>query len=138
MKTTTVHERVSPQVQHPETVHRGNGEHQGHYPGMKTKINMHIRTPAPSDDLLSEYLGQHKPAEEEELDASWEDKRLHCLDQSQTQEVSDISWKRLDWKTAQERQRLRSTTPKVEGDEDPWETPVSDATAETYILVFIK
>lgn len=117
-------------------------EHQGYYPGWNKDQYAH-RMMAPSDELLSEYLGQHKPGGKEQLEASWKDKPLHCMDHSQIQEVSDIGWKSLAWKTAQERQRPRSTTPStpnVDGEEtqETWETPASDTTAETYILVFIK
>lgn len=78
---------------------------------------MHIRNMAPSDEFLSEYHGQHKPGEEEQLEASWEGEPRHRMDHSQIQEVSDISWKSRDWKSVQEGQRPRSTALNVDGGE---------------------
>lgn len=43
-----------------------------------TEINTYIRNMAPSDELLSEYLRQREPGEEEHLGASREDKPLNA------------------------------------------------------------
>ena len=92
-KATHNARRVSPQVQHPEIVHKVEGGRLGiHYPEQNTKDPGIHQEDGPRDELLSECPRQLKPrgGKEKEEEPSWKDKPLHGMDNRQIKEVADI------------------------------------------------